>query len=528
MKINILPEKIIKLILSDEVIKSYSSIIKELIENSIDAKAKNISIYIDNYVNNITVKDDGCGMNYKDAIISYLKGTTSKIKNEKDLLNINSIGFRGIALYCISNISRMEIITKSKKNKIGLKLIIEYGKLIKKIPYYCNTGCSISIKNIFFNYHNKIKFLLSNKEEYKKIKYEIKKLIIGNNKINFKLYHNNKLIFIFKSSSKLERIYNIYYKNNNNNILTYKKKYKYLKLKLFLLFSKNNKYIYVNNKFINNNEYYKIINNYLLKYYNKKTINFLLFISINNKYVNFNINSEKNKVLFNYNIKINKIIKLFLKFFINKNYFYNKKIINYFNLKQKKKKLYIYNNKEINYINNFFFNFNKKNIKTLKINNNYVFLIIKNKLLIFNIKKAKEKIFYNYYLKSKIKINYKQLLLFPIKFKIPFNIKKFNILNNKISKFFNIKFKKKYLFIYSIPYFLNYNNLFNYFNIIFLLLKNNKIINLYKLNLLFLCKNKKFFFKNKNIKYLLFKLFRCKNYFISINNKKLFYIFNKN
>ncbi|WGH28059.1 MAG: ATP-binding protein [Candidatus Shikimatogenerans bostrichidophilus] len=159
-KINILSEEILSKIISEEIINNYYSIIKELIENSIDANSNNISIYIENFINNFIIIDDGNGMSYKDLILCYLKGSTSKIKKINDLNNIKTIGFRGNALYSISNISILEIISKTKKNKIGNRLIIEYGKIKEIIPYYCNKGSCFKVSNIFLNnkYINKNNF----------------------------------------------------------------------------------------------------------------------------------------------------------------------------------------------------------------------------------------------------------------------------------------------------------------------------------------------------------------------------------
>ncbi|WGH27570.1 MAG: DNA mismatch repair endonuclease MutL [Candidatus Shikimatogenerans bostrichidophilus] len=540
-KINILSEKILKKIFYEVTINDYSSIIKELVENSIDANSKNISIYIENYNYSFTVVDDGIGMSYDDLIICFLKGTTSKIKKEKDLLNIKTIGYRGNALYSISNISIMEIITKIKNNKLGYKLIIEYGKIIKKIPFFCNKGTSFTVNNIFLNLKNKKNFLSSNKLEYNKILNILYKIIICYNNINFKLFHNNKLIFNYNKSNLEKRIYNVFFKKKkyNKNIFFFKKKkYKKLTIKILIFNKKNIKkklnFIFVNKKFIINNNYYLIINKFLLKY-NKKKINYFFFIKINNKYININILPDKTKIIFNKKIKINKIIINFLKELINKNYFLNKKYFKkFFKKKEKnKKKKKIYNIKELNYINNFFLNFKEKKIHISKIDKNYILIINNNNNIIINIKRIKEKILYNFY-KKKIFFIKKKPLLKSFKINLPyFFLKKDKIkLKKLIKKYFIFFYKKKKLYIKYIPLLLNNNFLIKIFNIIFLFFKKKKFkkFNIKKILLFFFIKKKKIKkikINNNNIKNILLKIIKYKNFYISPKKKKIFFLIKK-
>ncbi|WGH26559.1 MAG: DNA mismatch repair endonuclease MutL [Candidatus Shikimatogenerans bostrichidophilus] len=467
-KINILSEKILKKIFYEQTINNYSSIIKELVENSIDANSKNISIYIENYTYNFTIIDDGDGMSYNNLKKCFLKGATSKIKEEKDLINIKTIGYRGNALYYISNISMMEIITKINKNEIGYKLIIEYGKIIKIIPFFCKNGTSFSINNIFFNILNKKNFLLSNKYEYNKILNVLYKIIICYNKINFKLFHNNKLIFNFNKSNIKKRIYNIFFKKiKYKNFFYFKKKKKYKKVSIKLLlinnkiFKKKLNFIFVNKRFIINNNYYNLIKKYLLKY-NKKNINFFLFLKLNNKYININILPDKTKIIFDKKIKIKKIIINFLKELINKNYFLNKKNIKKFLIFKKKKK--------------------------------------KKKKKIYNIKDLKKK-------KKKLKEKIKKYFFFFLKK---------NILYIKYIPFF---FKKKYLI-----------NFFNIIFLFFKKKKKENKINIKKILLLFFCKEKckkKIMNKKFNIKNILLKVIKYKKFYISPKKKKIFFLIKK-
>ncbi|WGH25665.1 MAG: DNA mismatch repair endonuclease MutL [Candidatus Shikimatogenerans bostrichidophilus] len=483
--IKFLPEKILNKISSGETIKNYSSIVKELVENSIDAKSKNISINIDNFTDCITVIDDGYGMLYNDAIISFKNGTTSKIKKIDDLFNIKTIGYRGNALYSISSISIMEIITKHKLSKIGFKIIIEYGKIIKKIPFVCNNGSCFIIKNIFYNIPQKKKFLLSKEYEFNKIIKDLYKIMICYNKINFKLYNNKKLIFNLNKSSLIDRIYNIFLKKikfKKDLFLNFKKKKK-IKLKFYFFnkkyinFFKSKKikikYIFINNRYIKNIEYYKIINNLLYKYINIKNLIYLIFLKINNKYININILPNKTKI----QIKNNKYVKQFIiccfKKFFNFIFFFIYKIFIYF--------FFIY---KIIFIKKFFV-FKKK---------------YKN-----------------------------QILLIPIKFNIPYFIsnKQIKFLFFFLKKKIKIIIKKRIIYIYSIPYFLDNSIIIELFNNIFINIKEKKTkINIKKIILILFSKliyKKDNIINILNINSFLYKLFNYKNFLFSPSKKKIFF-----
>ncbi|BDT61579.1 MAG: hypothetical protein RDO_1070 [Flavobacteriales endosymbiont of Rhyzopertha dominica] len=544
MKINFLSKKILKKILLINTINNYYSIIKELIENSIDANSKNIKLYLNKNLN-ITVIDDGIGMTYNNAIICFYKGTTSKIKNEVDLYNRKYIGYKGNALYCISNISIMEIITKTKNCKIGINIIIKYGKIVKKILCFCKNGSVFKIKNILIN-NNKILFN-KNKKEYNKILNILYKIILCYNKINFYFYYNKKKILIIKNNNFLYRIYNIFFnkiKYYNNLLIYYYKKYKNIKIKIIILNPKYNKYfkkknykfIFINKKYINNEEFYNIINLYLLKYINKYKINYFLFIKIINNNIIYNIIDDK--IFFNYNNYKNnnfiiKKIKKFIKKFINKIYFINKKKINfYFNIKKKlfykKKKKNI--NKNIKYIKNYFFNLKYINkIDFIYKNKKYILLIYNNKKFILNFKKINNIITYNYlkyYNYNKI-FYFKQLLILPLIIKIPYyiNYKNYKIIKlliiKKINNFIKIKIKNKLLFIYYIPINLNKKDIIKIFNKFFLLLKNKKKINIINIILKYYINNN---IINKNI-YFKINIYNIKNYLFKILNNKKYYLF---
>lgn len=203
-KINILPEETINKIAAGEVIERPASIVKELIENSIDAAATNIEIRINESVlKYILVADNGEGMNEKDIKICYLRHATSKIKNSNDLFALNSLGFRGEALPSIAAISKLSIVTKQKENLQGIKLEIENGNLKNQSFTGTQNGTTIIVENIFNNVPARKKFLKSDAYEKSKITELIHYFALGYENISFKLFFNDREAFFLPSRLSL-------------------------------------------------------------------------------------------------------------------------------------------------------------------------------------------------------------------------------------------------------------------------------------------------------------------------------------
>jgi len=191
-----LHQNLINKIAAGEVVERPSSVLKELIENSIDAKATNITVNIENYgLKLIEVLDNGSGMDREDAKIVCDSHSTSKISTIQDLENIASMGFRGEALASISAVSEFEIATKSKEERIGTKIVIDGGKKKQIESISTNTGTKISIKNLFSNIPARRKFLKSPNTEYKHLLVTFFNYALSFPSIHFILKHNQKNIY---------------------------------------------------------------------------------------------------------------------------------------------------------------------------------------------------------------------------------------------------------------------------------------------------------------------------------------------
>ena len=194
--IRILPKHITNQISAGKVVQRPASIVKELLENSIDAEAKLIQLILkDSGKSLIKVIDDGKGMSISDAKISFLRYATSKIKITDDLFRIRTMGFRGEALASISSVCQVEIQTRRKEDEIGVSLFIEGNKLKGEEYVRISKGTSITIKNIFYNLPAQRKCLKSSPIELRKIMDEFNRLSLAHPRIRFILFHikNNKI-----------------------------------------------------------------------------------------------------------------------------------------------------------------------------------------------------------------------------------------------------------------------------------------------------------------------------------------------
>lgn len=201
-KIRVLPDHIIDTIAAGEVIERPYSIIKELLENSIDAGAKNIDIFVEGGgENKISIVDDGKGINEQDLHLCIKRHATSKISNN-NLSRIKTLGFRGEALYAIASVSRLEITSKTSLMAHAVKLLVEENKVLEKKPSKGKNGTSISVKNLFKNFPARKKFLSSKKTENYYIREIIKNISISHPKISFNYYEDQKLKFVLSNKEE--------------------------------------------------------------------------------------------------------------------------------------------------------------------------------------------------------------------------------------------------------------------------------------------------------------------------------------
>lgn len=217
----LLDELTINKIAAGEVIERPASIVKELVENSIDAGSTNILIEIKNGGKTfIKVSDNGKGILFDDMQIAIERHSTSKIRKIEDLENTYTMGFRGEALSSIVSISKTTIVSRTEQNEFGIRMVIESGKIVNHEEIGTKIGTSITVENLFFNTPVRFKFLKQDSTEFRYIKELVQKMALANPNISFKLISNEKIVFLTRGSGKIEDIiYTLYGKEANENLI---------------------------------------------------------------------------------------------------------------------------------------------------------------------------------------------------------------------------------------------------------------------------------------------------------------------
>jgi DNA mismatch repair protein MutL len=235
-KIRILSDNIANKIAAGEVVERPSSVVKELVENSLDAESTDIVIEVKNGGKDlIRIIDNGTGMSYDDALLSLERHATSKIRNARDLETINTFGFRGEALPSMASVSIMEMITQQKDEIEGTKVRIEGGVIKDVIRIGSATGTRIAITNLFYNVPARKKFLKSSATELDHIIKYVSWASLAYPNISFKLISNERvLIEARKCNGTLERIYALYGKEFADNIVELNQEFETIKVHAFI------------------------------------------------------------------------------------------------------------------------------------------------------------------------------------------------------------------------------------------------------------------------------------------------------
>jgi len=209
-KIHVMSENLANKIAAGEVVERVANVIKELVENSIDAHSTEIKIDLINAgTKSIKITDNGMGMDHDDALLAFTRHATSKIKNDNDLFFINTLGFRGEALPSIASVSKVTL--KTCANEIGTKVVIEGGNLISHESSDARSGTEITVDDLFFNTPARLKYLKSETSELSYIISYLEKLSLSNPNIKFALTNNEKVLLKTSGSNDLlKTIYEIY------------------------------------------------------------------------------------------------------------------------------------------------------------------------------------------------------------------------------------------------------------------------------------------------------------------------------
>jgi len=219
--IHLLPDHIANQIAAGEVIQRPASVVKELMENAVDAEAGQIIVNVKEAGRSlIQVIDDGRGMSETDARMAFERHATSKIANVHDLYALRTMGFRGEALASIAAVAQVELRTRRQGADVGTRLSIS-GSMLDDIQMdACNEGCTFSVKNLFYNIPARRKFLKTNETEFRHIITEFERVVLANPQIEFSLYHNDIELLNLPVSGLHQRIINVFGKKFNTQLFT--------------------------------------------------------------------------------------------------------------------------------------------------------------------------------------------------------------------------------------------------------------------------------------------------------------------
>ena len=304
--IKLLPDHVANQIAAGEVVQRPSSVVKELLENSIDSGANKISLIIKEAGRTlIQVVDNGSGMSQKDAIICFERHSTSKITNAADLFNLSTKGFRGEALASIAAISHTELITKDEASDIGTFIRIEGNNIIQNKSIVSNIGSSISVKNLFYNVPARRNFLKSDNVEVRHIINEFHRVALAHPEIHFEFDNNDSQLFSLPTSNIRQRIVNIFGSKSNEKLVPVEEDTEVLKLSGFIFkpeFSKKSRgeqFFFVNNRYIKSPYLNHAVNSAFEGLINiGYNASYFLFLEVEPKRIDINIHPTKTEIKF--------------------------------------------------------------------------------------------------------------------------------------------------------------------------------------------------------------------------------------
>ena len=304
--IRLLPDSIANQIAAGEVIQRPASVVKELIENSIDAGADSIQLVIrDAGRSLIQVIDNGKGMSETDARMAFERHATSKIQTVDDLFALRTMGFRGEALASIAAVGQVELKTARKGDPTGTLIDISASQLNKQETIASNPGSIFSVKNLFFNVPARRKFLKSNETELRNIITEFERIVLVHSQITFELRHNDTEIFTLPISTTRQRILNVFGKRLNTQLLSLQTDTSLVSVSGFIGTPDSSKkktalqYFFVNNRFMRHPYFHKAVMQAFEPFIPAGDLpNYFIYLTVDPSSIDVNIHPAKTEIKF--------------------------------------------------------------------------------------------------------------------------------------------------------------------------------------------------------------------------------------
>jgi DNA mismatch repair protein MutL len=304
--IKVLSDKVIAAIAAGEVIESPAQVVKELVENSLDAGAKNIKISLENGgLSQILVSDDGQGMSQKDLQKCWQRHATSKISSIKDLDKIRSLGFRGEALFSMASVSGLTIQTRQPGERVGFCLQVKNGQELGLRPMGLPEGTTVIVRNLFASVPARLKFLSDPSKEYQKVLQVVTKLALGYPQISFALEKDGKLMLNLPAEKLTQRVEMLLGNEYDSQLLSFEQEEEPLKIKGFISRpqyarkSKKHQFIFINQRLVEDSDLSDFVRALFGDLLDDKSYpQLLLHLELPEQYLDVNIHPQKLRVEF--------------------------------------------------------------------------------------------------------------------------------------------------------------------------------------------------------------------------------------
>ncbi|QKZ11561.1 DNA mismatch repair endonuclease MutL [Spirosoma sp. KUDC1026] len=304
--IQLLPDSIANQIAAGEVVQRPASVVKELLENSVDAKAKSIQVIIREAGRNlIQVIDDGVGMTETDARMSFERHATSKIRSSDDLFRIKTMGFRGEAMASIAAVAQIEMRTRRADDELGTLIRIEGSDIKTQESISCLPGTNLLVKNLFFNVPARRNFLKSNSVEMRHILDEFQRVALANPEVAFSLFHNDQEIYNLHAGKLSRRIIDMFGKSYREQLNHCEETTPYVTVRGYIgkpesaRKTRNEQFFFVNNRFVKHNYlHHAVVGAYEGTLPEGSHPFYVLFIDIDPSHIDINIHPTKTEIKF--------------------------------------------------------------------------------------------------------------------------------------------------------------------------------------------------------------------------------------
>lgn len=314
--IQLLPDSVANQIAAGEVVQRPASVVKELMENSIDAGASKVQVIVtDGGRTLIQVIDDGKGMSESDARLAFERHATSKIRRAEDLFSLSTMGFRGEALASIVAVSQVELMTCRPGDELGTRIVMSGSQLELQEPVMTSPGCNFKVKNLFYNIPARRKFLKSIQTEFNNILQEFERVALINSNIEFSLIHNDVEVVSLPASSFRQRIVNLFGKKINSQLIEVDVDSSLIRMKGFVGTPESSRkkgvlqYFFVNGRYMRHPYFAKAVANAYEEIIPQgEQVPFFLCIDVDPSRIDVNIHPTKTEIKFEDEASLWKII----------------------------------------------------------------------------------------------------------------------------------------------------------------------------------------------------------------------------